>query len=243
MLHSLIHRLKYCQQALLPPSCILCGSKAEERDLCQACEQDIPRIAQACTRCALPLPTHTPVNQLCGKCLQEPPVFNKVYALFPYQKPIDNLITRLKFQGNLVYAKVLGELMANYLQVEYKEKRLPEYLIPVPLHRKRLRERGFNQAVELARPIVKRLDIPLMLKSCQRVKATVAQINLPAADRRTNLRNAFNVTSTITAKHVAIIDDVVTTGSTIVELSRSLQAVGVERIDIWCCARTNNLEG
>lgn len=243
MLHSLIHRLKYCQQAFLPPTCILCSSKAKEWDLCKACEQDIPKIAQVCACCALPLPIHTPVNQLCGKCLQDPPPFNKVYALFPYQAPIDNLITKLKFQGNLVYAKVLGELMANYLQAEYKKERLPECLIPVPLHRKRLRERGFNQAVELARPIVKRLDIPLMLKSCQRVRATIAQINLPAADRRTNLRNAFNVTSIITAKHVAIIDDVVTTGSTIAELSRSLRAEGVERIDIWCCARTNSLEG
>jgi len=155
--------------------------------------------------------------------------------------PIERLITRLKFHQQLKYAHLLGELLAQRLSKYYQGKRLPDVLIPMPLHRQRLRERGFNQAVEIARPISRKLDIKIDLESCQRLRATVAQSTLPAAQRKNNIKNAFHINSTLRNHHVAILDDVVTTGHTIIELSRVMKEAGVKDIDIWCCTRTNLL--
>jgi len=116
---------------------------------------------------------------------------------------------------------------------------MPEIIIPVPLHRTRLRERGFNQALEIARPIARSLSIPVDYKSCERVRKTSAQSLLPAAERRKNIKGAFRVTRPIAARHVAILDDVMTTGHTVQELAATLRKAGVERIDVWVVARTS----
>lgn len=151
------------------------------------------------------------------------------------------MITGLKFQQKLIYAKLLSELFIQQIQKNYDAESLPELIIPMPLHRNRLQERGFNQAVEIARLIVKKLRIKIDLKSCRRVRATVAQTTLPAAQRKDNIKNAFYIASNLSAKHIAILDDVVTTGYTVTELAQELRKSGVERIDVWCCARTNML--
>lgn len=221
-------------------ACVLCGGKPHSNiALCEACTEDLPWITHACMRCALPLPKDALIDQLCGNCLQHDLPFHRTIALFDYQTPIDRLITGLKFHDRLVYAKLLGELLAQCLIKRYQHQTWPTCIIPMPLHKKRLRERGFNQSVEIARPLVKAFAIPLDRKSCSRVRATVAQTSLPATERRQNIKNAFVVDAAFTAKHVAILDDVVTTGSTITELSWMLKNVGVEQIDVWCCARTS----
>ena len=148
---------------LLPQYCVLCQQKTN-RDLsiCWACEKDLPFAGHVCRNCAKPLLTQ---DQVCGKCLKKPPPYHDLFTLFRYEQPIIAMITRLKFNNQLVYAKLLGELMANYL----KDIKNPDFIIPVPLHNKRLQSRGFNQSVEIARPISKKLQIPIPKKcpSCR----------------------------------------------------------------------------
>lgn len=224
---------------LLPPTCLLCGATTKrDIDLCFACEQDLPWLTNVCTGCSLPLPEQTPSIH-CGNCLKNPPPFNKVLALFSYANPIDKFITNLKFHNRLVYAKLLGTLLANKIEAVYSNEKLPECIIPVPLHRNRLIERGFNQAVELARPIKQKLKTPLDIVSCQRIRNTSAQTQLPASQRHNNIKNAFTFNPTLPLRHVALLDDVMTTGHTIIELCYILRYAGVEKIDVWCCARTN----
>jgi len=239
------HLFKYLDQArnwLFPNACILCGAAGEPPlDLCSACFAELPWLNTFCLYCALPLPiTTTP--QICGACLQTPPPFAKTRALFSYQNPIDKLITGLKFHHKLVYAKLLAELFAKQLTcILAEDTSLPDCIIPVPLHPSRLRERGFNQAVEIIRPVARKFKIPLDLVSCHRIRATKAQTELAANQRHANIKNAFAVSKKLTRlKHVVVFDDVVTTGNTARELSKTLRQNGVERIDVWCCARTNS---
>ena len=128
--------------------------------------------------------------------------------------------------------------MADYLEKCYSKKNKPQLIIPVPLHKKRLRERGYNQALELARPIEKRLQIPVDKYSCVRVKQTAAQSLLPFDERQSNVRQAFAIRKPLAVKYVAIFDDILTTGSTVKELSQVLRKAGVTKIDVWCCAKT-----
>jgi ComF family protein len=216
---------------------VLCSDPSDcDRDLCSACTAALPTIKHACSYCALPLIDVDAT--VCGVCLRKQPAFDHTIALCYYQQPLEKFISQLKFHRRLEYAKVLGSLLAERLTTFYENKTLPECIIPMPLHRKRLQERGYNQALEIARPIAKRLKLPLNTKHCQRIRATKAQSSLPAHQRRANIFQAFDIAKTLRARHVAIIDDVVTTGSTVAELSQALREVGVEKIDIWCCART-----
>ena len=224
---------KKLQHWLYPPACVLCGGAVGEGDLCSGCAAELPYNIGACSRCALPLPS---AAELCGACLQNPPAYDGAISLFRYAYPADHLILRLKFQAQLHLARALGELLAQHLQREIQT--MPELIIPVPLHRTRLRERGFNQAVEIARPIARSLSIAVDYKSCERVRNTSVQSLLPAAERHKNIKGAFRVTRPITARHVAILDDVMTTGHTVQELAATLRKAGVERIDVWVVART-----
>lgn len=230
--------LKIIQQFLLPTACVLCQGAitAGEPDLCLACFQELPWLEGGCRRCALPLLTTD--NCYCGRCLQEPPLFDKLFALFHYQSPIDLLLTQLKFHGQLIYARVLAEVCLQRLELWYAQDSLPQCLIPMPLHRQRLRQRGFNQVVELTRPLAKKFKLPLILHECKRVKPTLAQSELSASARQQNVKNAFSINSSFRPQHVAIVDDIVTTASTVTALSAVLRAAGVERIDVWCWART-----
>lgn len=176
-------------------------------------------------------------SSICGRCQSSPPAYDSAVSLFHYAAPIDQLIVRLKFGAKLHLARLLGELMADHLA--QRADTLPEMIIPVPLHRSRLRERGYNQALELARPIAKRLAIPIDYRSCARLRPTSAQSLLPAAARRGNVKGAFGVVRPLGARHIALIDDVMTTGHTLQELARVLCKSGVARIDIWVLARAS----
>lgn len=148
------------------------------------------------------------------------------------------MITQLKFHGKLVYAKLFGQLLAQKIVQHYSTTPLPKLIIPVPLHRKRLQERGFNQALEISRPISNILKIKIDISSCIRKKYTSAQSSLDATERKKNIKNCFELTKPLTVNHVAILDDVITTGETTRELSEILSNRGVEKIDLWCCAHT-----
>ncbi|MBI5451589.1 MAG: ComF family protein [Gammaproteobacteria bacterium] len=219
---------------ILPGACLLCGVRCQGGSgLCPGCAADLPRLpATRCRVCAAPLP-HAGV---CGVCQQRPPAYDRCVAALEYRFPADQLIQQLKFQRRLVVAEALGELLADTVAGQYRT--LPDCVLPVPLHRARLRERGFNQALELARPLLRRFGIVPDLEGCSRVRATTEQAGLPAALRQHNLRRAFKVHRSYRGRHVAIIDDVMTTGHTVNELARVLRAAGAQRIDVWVAART-----
>jgi ComF family protein len=218
---------------LYPPTCLLCGDPGSDRlDLCKPCADSLPYLEVTCPRCALPLASSGP--SLCGACQKKPPAFDAAFALFHYQEPIRHLIHALKFTARYAGARLLGALLAERLA---GRNDLPEAIIPVPLHAGRYRERGFNQAIEIARTAARRLEIPLDLRACRRIRATAAQAQLPAKERRKNLRRAFAARPDLSHRHVAILDDVVTTGTTVNELAKVLRQAGAERIEIWACAR------
>lgn len=224
-LRSIAHRL-------WPPTCVLCDEMGMPGwDLCRPCHQELPRNVCCCPRCAKPLP----IAHLCWQCHCNPPSFDTTYAPFLYDGTIDYLITRLKFQHRLVYAHVLGQLLAEVLEAQPKR---PECLIPVPLHRKRRAQRGFNQSLEIARVIADRLDIVVDARLCQRIIDTPHQIGLTADQRRKNLCGAFRTVPSIARyQHVAVLDDVMTTGTTLDEIARCLKRAGVTTVEAWVCAR------
>ena len=218
--------------ALLPASCLLCGGPGGcQRDLCPPCQADLLRNTCACPRCALPLARP---EALCGRCLKRAPAFDAAWAPFVYAAPLAGLLTRFKFAGDLAAGRLLAELAIE----EYPAPQpLPQALLPVPLHPRRLRERGYNQALELARPLARALHLPLLPQALQRQRETPAQSGLSALARRRNLRQAFRVVASRLPAHVALVDDVMTTGATAQECALALHRAGVARLEVWAVAR------
>ncbi len=231
-----LHPFPPLQQKLLnwlfPARCYLCSKALSAGQMiCLCCQRGLPWIRRACRRCALPIET----GSQCGVCLSNPPEFTACISPFLYEPPISTLIIQLKFHQRLHYARLLGELLID--AVSDQANSLPECLIPVPLHHQRIRRRGFNQAVEIAKPLSKRFNIPILYDHCHRHKNTVPQTRLSANIRRRNLSGAFSAEKDLKFTHVAIVDDVMTTGQTTRQLSRLLLTRGIQKIDIWCCAR------
>lgn len=224
--------LLFVQQWLYPPRCSLCGATASGHDdLCHPCRDELPRNRHPCRQCGLPLESSE--SLLCGRCLKKAPPFDRAVIPLLYQPPLDRLILALKFHQGLAHARLLGQLLAEAVAASDSH---PQLILPVPLHPKRLRERGYNQALEIARPVAAQLQIPLAVDRVQRVVHTESQTRLKYKERRKNMRNVFEVRHTLPA-HVAIVDDVVTSGATMGELARILRKAGVEQIDIWAVAR------
>ena len=228
------------QGLILPPSCVLCGAhgQAPVLDLCRPCAEDLSLNLCACHRCAAPL---TGAGDLiCGRCLRYPPHFDRAFVPFGYVYPLDQLIRAFKYRGILSYGRVLGSLLAD--RVCTRQEPMPERIVPMPLHPSRQRERGFNQASELARPISQRLNVPFDERLCRRIRATADQTELDARSRRRNVRRAFEGPGKTGLRHVAVLDDVLTTGSTANEMARVLKAVGVETVEIWAVARAQTVK-
>lgn len=228
--------LKNSHNYLLPTVCLLCGADSQGSvNLCHGCCANLPWIEQACVRCAVALPE----SYLCPQCQQSPPSFDKTYAPFWYLPPISDLILRLKFQGVLSVAPALGLLLSRRLIDRIDV--YPDALLPVPLHRSRLRSRGYNQAVEIARIVAKQLALPLLVSGIERVRATAPQSTLRThQDRQRNMRDAFRVECGFgEAAHIAIVDDVMTSGATLQALASALKQQGVARVDVWVCARAS----
>ena len=227
--------LNIIQQKLLPPRCVLCGNRGlEDMDLCAGCLSDLPRNQSCCYRCGEHFETAIDIPQLCGRCLKQPPNFDETYAPYLYQGPLPYLIGALKFGNDYKNARLLAHLLAEHIA---SHAELPDCLLPVPLHPKRYRERGFNQSLEIARHLANRFSLPLDLHSCIRNRDTGHQISLPAKQRRKNMRRAFTIAKPPAYQHIAIIDDVMTTGATVSSLAGALKKAGVGRVDVWVCAR------
>lgn len=200
-------------------------------DLCRHCTHALPWNRCACPRCAVPLPLPAPA---CGSCLRQAPPQTETRAVFVYAPPLDRLLPRLKFHDDLAAGRLLAWLMAQALA----DAPRPEAVIALPLHRSRLRRRGYDQALELARPLARRLDLPLLEGRLVRTRETAAQSELDAAARRSNVRGAFAVRARqALPTHIAVIDDVMTTGATAHAAANTLLRAGVARVDVWVCAR------
>jgi ComF family protein len=218
--------------AVLPSHCLLCGARGQgSLSLCKACAADMPRNDACCAHCALPLESPAP---LCGRCLKREPAWDAAWAPFRYEWPLAQLEARYKFGGDLAAGRTLALLWI----ASSKPGGLPQAIVPVPLHRSRLCRRGYNQALELAKPLAKHLRIPLLRDALQRTRATDAQTELTAVQRRKNVRGAFAARfDDSIPEHVAVLDDVFTTGATLTECTRVLKKAGVARVDAWALAR------
>ncbi len=231
--------LRRAHVAVLPPYCVLCGDRGQppELDLCAGCAADLRRNRDPCPRCARPQPRGVPASMDCVACLRHPPPFDRAVVPYLYAYPLDRMIHAFKYQCSLSTGRVLGTLLGR--QVSDRSGPSPDLIVPVPLHPARHRERGFNQAFELARPVSAMLGIDVDIEVCRRVRETLDQTQLSARRRRANLRRAFAASEDIGASHVALIDDVMTTGSTCAELARTLKGAGVRTVEIWAVARAS----
>lgn len=225
------------QSLLFPSTCILCGAPgSNDLDICSPCRQELPVNTNCCRLCAAPITAIADCNKICGKCMVSPPVFDQCIAPFLYLEPVDHLISGFKFRQKLGSGKLLSLLLLDFLRRIQVDK--PDVIMPVPLHRKRLTERGYNQAVELARPIGKHFKLPLDLSSCVRRHLTLPQMSLKKQSRLRNIKGAFEIRKEIRFRHLVLIDDVVTTGATVSELAALLKKCGAARVDVWALART-----
>ena len=172
----------------------------------------------------------------CGECQTDPPAYVSTRAAFRYASPVDKLIQHLKYHDRLELSRLLGGYLANHLQT--LDDPLPDVIVPVPLHASRLRERGYNQSLEIARFVAKRLELPINWKDAQRTRPTAPQTELPRDQRRKNVRGAFTAGSAFAGRRVAIVDDVMTSGHTANALSESLLRSGAVEVRVWVVART-----
>lgn len=226
---------------LWPSRCLVCTAAGlEGLDLCAACAGELPWNRRACRQCALPL---ADAGGVCGACLRRTAVLartgrraplDEVHAACVYAPPLDRLLPRFKFHRDLAAGVLLSQLMAE----RFAGHARPGAVVPVPLHRSRLCRRGYDQALELAKPLARMLELRLCADLLHRARATAPQSELSATERRRNLRNAFVVSATVSLPmHVVLIDDVMTTGATLQAAATALRRAGVERVDAWVCAR------
>ena len=229
--------------ALLPTSCALCGIDSAEA-LCQGCHQHyFTRQTERCPQCATPVAASAASSPLCGTCLKSPPAFDATLVATDYAAPMDQLVLALKFGNRLALAPLFARLLRDtLLTAQMKSIPLPTLLAAVPLSPQRLAERGFNQALEIAKPLSRTLGIALDAYALRRVRNTQAQALLHPDERHKNIRNAFTVShqaiERLRGQHVGIIDDVITTGQTLNELAATLKRFGATRVTNLVFART-----
>jgi ComF family protein len=226
--------------------CLGCGEPgADGRDLCRACDAALPRIRAACATCGLPLRAPgpgagtrgaAPGDPRCDACLRAPPPLTHVVAPFLYAAPLDRWFPRFKFHHDLAAGRLISQLMLDACAAAPR----PDAIVPIPLHRARFRQRGYDQAFELAKPLSRALGLPLRCDLLARTRATSAQSSLHAAERLSNMRRAFATRSSGSAlpAHVALVDDVMTTGATLHAGAHALLGAGMARVDAWVGART-----
>lgn len=218
--------------AFLPQDCLLCAAPAGADLLCAACADDLPAMPAACCPvCALP----TPGGAVCGACLKKPPHFDATRAAYAYDFPLDRIVQALKYHGRLATIPFLARALLACTESFAQEIDL---LIPLPLHPARLRQRGFNQATELARVTAKELRLPLDYRSCERIHDSAPQASLAWDDRRRNVRGAFLCSRDLSGLRVATVDDVMTTGASLEEFARTLKKAGAIRVSNLVVART-----
>ena len=228
-------RLQKLLNWLAPKLCITCNTPLVDTTLpcCSECYPKLPFQRDTCTYCGQ---RFTGPIDYCGTCITQPPPFDRCFCPFEYAPPIDEQIIKLKYRQNPHIARDIAAMLAT--EIRDANIDLPELLIPAPLHRKRLFQRGYNQSALLAKHLSKEFNIPVEYHSLSKHKATANQAELPLKARQSNLKNAFSIKRSIMASHVAIIDDVITTGSTASEIAKILKRKGVDYVQVWGVAHT-----
>lgn len=214
--------------SVLGQDCVLCAAASGDRLLCAACAADLPQVADACPQCAVP----SPGGAVCGACTTHPPQFDATIAPWRYEFPVDRLVLALKFGRRLALAEAFGAALAGR-----SAGRRVDALVPMPLGRARLAERGFNQALEIARHLARSTGLELAPELARRVRDTAPQTDLPHDARAANVRGAF-ACGDVAGRALAVIDDVMTTGASLEELARTLKRAGAARVENWVVART-----
>ncbi|GAB4126096.1 MAG: ComF family protein [Sideroxydans sp.] len=229
--HHLSNIRSKLRQWLPAQPCLLCGAFSHDGLCCAACRADLPRLPHArCPVCALP----TAQGEVCGRCLREPPPFEQTEAAFSYAFPLDALVKALKFHERLIVVDFLAEELAQQI------RQRPDAVLALPLHPLRLQARGFNQSQLLAARLAQQFGLPVLNGVAERVRDTPPQSTLPWKERDKNMRHAFAVRQpdAVRGRHLAIVDDVMTTGASTGELAAALKAAGAQRITVWVVART-----
>ena len=220
-------------ESIAPSCCLLCRQKPEYRHgLCRNCWMTLPANKDHCERCALPMGQ----TGLCGCCQQRSPAFDSVIAPMCYQPPIDQILRALKYRQHLSFARTVAGLISDAVACAGAPR--PDLLLGTPMTPHALRKRGFNQAAFVAHLIGRDLGIPVSASVLKKTRESERQSVLGAKERQINLKGAFHCTRLLQGKHIALIDDILTTGATANEASRMLKDAGAARVDIWVCART-----
>lgn len=216
-------------QKLLPQQCVLCAANSGQNSFCSGCYADLPWLPDLrCPVCALP----TPDGRTCGLCLSQPPAFDATFCSLAYGFPLDALIHRYKYQHRLALVGALSGLLRNSSQRQQQV----DLVIPAPLHPQRLQERGFNQVVELLRPLLAKNK--LVLTAVSNIRANQHQADLPWKQRAANVKGAYRCDIDLTGKRVALVDDVMTSGATLRELAKVVRQAGASDVECWVLART-----
>lgn len=220
------------QRIRLPAICILCNQYHQGLvAVCHACIELLSPIGTSCLHCALPLPETSFL--VCGQCCKKKPTFDNTFSAYHFEEPLRSLLHEFKYHEGLYLSSFLATLILKALT---PKALITECLIPVPLHPARLKQRGFNHAAELVKYLSRVLKIPCALSHCRKIINTAPQAELSAPDRRNNLCGAFYA-KPLPYQHVTLVDDLLTTGSTVNELAKTLKEQGVHQVDVWTCAR------
>jgi len=226
---------------LLPRQCIVCDSESESC-ICSYCLPALPFLNAYCEKCGLPLNKIKEVNEqidvTCVFCANNISDFNKFITVFNYKDPIKTLIKEFKYYNNLVYQKALGDFLLDKILSKYSNNSFPQVIIPIPNYKGKLKSRGYNQAIELARYLSKKLNVPLDLNYVIKVKETLSQVGLDREERLQNLKDSFCIKESKNYRHIAIVDDVVTTGTTVINIKNIINSdINNVIIDVWCLAK------
>jgi ComF family protein len=218
-------------QRLLPQRCTLCGVASGDALLCIACSASLPSVLRACPVCALPAPT----GSTCGDCLARPPPFDAAIAPWVYAFPVDRLVQAFKYGGQLALAEPFASALV--AAIERRARPPPEAIVALPLSPARQRERGFNQAGEIARRVAHAIGTPLV-PGLARTRDSPPQVALAWADRARNVRGAFVASRSLAGRRIAIVDDVMTTGATLAAATHAARRAGALDVAVWVVART-----
>lgn len=225
---------------LLGQDCLLCAAHSQSGLLCAGCAAELPCLfaAHSCPQCASP----SPGGLTCGRCLGRPPHYDRSTAAWRYAFPADRLLQSFKYGARLALAGFCAEhiVLAGDLHTDaFRAKPLHiDLIVPMPLHPRRLSARGFNQALEIARPLAHTLQIPIEAAALARLRDTAAQAGLPLTERVKNVRGAFACKRDLTGLRIAVVDDVMTSGATLDEVAKTLKRAGAVRVENWVAART-----
>ncbi len=224
----------------LPTLCLICHCTLHRTySLCGDCEADLPWLDAVCGKCGEE--TLAPGVDICSRCRLDPPNFDSCFAPLAYRPPVDKLITNFKFHADFASGYALSRILAGSLARRWRGDKRPDLLLPVPLHESRLRQRGFNQALEIAKVLASERKTPLCARGLRKLRPTPPQTGMQGArERGANIRASFGLERTAeirNARRVALVDDVVTTMSTVTELASELKQAGVDKVEVCCLAR------